>query len=128
MLMDTALDLFLELDLIPVIVERDDRVYWITEFGDQEERVDGVDYVLGRGISGPVAVEDGVADSTVAIDVRVVDWRYKARLGREHWIVFFHINVKHECSTGIRVLWGSYVVSVNVSVSFAVQSRQRYLP
>jgi hypothetical protein len=36
MLLDAALDLFLELSLVPVIVERDDRVDRITEFGDQE--------------------------------------------------------------------------------------------
>jgi hypothetical protein len=128
MFLDAALDLFLELDLVPMIVQRDDRVDRITEFGHQEQRVDGVDYVLGRGISGPVTIENGMADSTVAIDVRVVDWRYKARLGREHGIVCFHLNVKQERSAGVGILWGSYVLLVNVSVLFAVQVRQTYLP
>jgi hypothetical protein len=73
MLLDAALDLFLKLDLVPVIVECDDRVDRITEFGYQEQRVDGVDYVLGRRVSGPVAVEDGMTDATVATDVWVID-------------------------------------------------------
>jgi hypothetical protein len=115
MLLDAALDLFLELDLVPVIVERDDRVDRITEFGDQEERADGVEYILSRRVSGPVAVEDGMADSTMAIDVRVIDWRYETRLGREHGIVCFHLNVEKKCSAGVRALWGAYVLLVIAS-------------
>jgi hypothetical protein len=115
MLLDAALDLFLELDLVPVIVECDDRVDRITKFGDQEQRVDRVEYILSRRISGPVAVEDGVADSTVAIDVRMVDWRYEACLGREHRIVFFHLDIEKECSAGVRAFWRTCVLLVIAS-------------
>lgn len=81
MLVDMTLSLFLEMHLIPVVVERDDGVDGIAELRHQQERLDSFDEVLCGRVNGPIAFEHRVADAIAAIDVRVVDGVAKRTFG-----------------------------------------------
>ena len=94
MLADVLLSLLLELDLVPVVVEGYDGVDRVAEFGHQQERVDGIDEIFGGRVDGPVAVKDRVADTTVAIDIGVVNRRDETSLWWRHGVVFAHLHVE----------------------------------
>jgi len=73
MLLDVALRLFLELHLVPVIVECDDGVDGIAELRHEQKGVDSIDDILGGSIQRPVTIQDRMADTSMAVDVRMVD-------------------------------------------------------
>jgi len=77
--------------LIPVEVERYHRVDWVAEFGHFKEGVDQIEYSRVGRVRSPVPVEDAVADSTVPVDIRMVDRCMETALWRECRIVAFHI-------------------------------------
>lgn len=60
-LADMFLHLVLESHFVPVVVQCDDGVDGIAEFGNQEQTKDRVEDLLVCCVDGPVAVEDRVA-------------------------------------------------------------------
>jgi hypothetical protein len=58
MLRNVSMRLILELNLVPVIVERDDRVDRVAELRHKQQGVDGVDDVFGRHVYDPIAIQN----------------------------------------------------------------------
>lgn len=93
-LADVALSLLLELHLVPVVVERHNCVDRIAELWHEQQRVDRADQVLDRCINCPVAIEDGVTDAAVAVDVGMVHGCNEAGLWWGHMVVLAHLYVE----------------------------------
>lgn len=55
-----------------------------------------------------------MADSTVAIDVGVMDRGDEACRGRKHRVAITHLNVEEECATSICTIGRTYNVSACV--------------
>jgi hypothetical protein len=104
MRLDVVLRLLLELHIIPVIIQSNDSVDRVAELRYQQQQVDDVNQVLVAGINTPIAIEDRMANPAVAIDVGMINRRYKTSSRCEHGILGTHLNVQQECATGIRAL------------------------
>jgi hypothetical protein len=115
---DVLLSLFLELDLVPVIVQCNNCIDWVAELGHQKQGVDGVDQILVARINGPVAIEDRMADATMTVDIGMVDGRNEAGCGREHRVISTHLNIEQKCATSVRALRWAYNESICHNIMF----------
>lgn len=109
MLLDMALCFFLELNLVPVIVECDDSVDWVTELRHKQKGVDSIDDIFGGSIQRPVTIQDRMADTSMAVNVRMVDGCDEACFWWRHWVFVAHLQVKEESTTRVRTIWRSYI-------------------
>lgn len=78
----------------------------IVSFSLEQKTVNSIKNTLERGVGGPVTVKDAVTDTTMAIDVGVIEAGDKTAFGREGGEVVRHLKVEHKVAVLIRSFGG----------------------
>lgn len=92
-LLNVTLRLFLELNLVPVIVECNDGVDGVAELWHEQKGVDGIDEIFGGSVQGLVTVRNRMANASMAVDVRMIDRWDEACFWWRHGIASSHLQV-----------------------------------
>ena len=85
-----------------------------------EKRADGQEN-LGDGESGrPLILQDIEADRAIAVDVRMVNFRREAHLGRLEWVVGGEVDVQEENASRVRRILRTHDRSLPVELVLLV--------
>lgn len=99
----------------------------VASFCLQEKTVNSVKDTFEGGIGGPVAVEDAVADTAMAVDVGMEEWSHKAALGREGREIFRHLKVQQESAAFVWSI-GRLIGHVSTSSRIHITVHQNLRP
>jgi len=96
----------------------------VGDFGDQrivgvgvsQQRTDGQQHLSDGQSGGPLILQDIQADTTVGVDVRMVNSSIETDLGRLEGIISGEVNAQEENTSGIGTVFGTHNGSLPVEV------------